>query len=358
MKNNFSFEQSELTTQQSYDKSYEELLGACQQQIELEPSNPDTYIALGDLLRQHPKQLEEALEAYQKAINLTSSHNTSAYRGIKKVIKQAASVATINQPPYEKIILHTAIGGLCNRLRILCSYLCLSYFWDIPLFLCWYPEDACNCYFHELFEPVCATISPQSMVKLFRSENSAKTLYVYLDKNAYIGMNVYERYLKDELERETFGRQYLEFVRKLKPKQHLLQAIDKFRQQHWIDNIIGLHIRRTDLFNHLKYKKLESNFSSDEMFISAIEKEIYNGCSKFFLATDNKITQQLIYHKFPNKIISYCQRFNSDNKRQTPVKNAVIDLYLLSKCQKMIGSYYSSFSEYAAELGGIPLIYP
>ncbi|NEP54882.1 MAG: hypothetical protein F6K65_41300, partial [Moorea sp. SIO3C2] len=85
MKNNFSFEQSELTTQQSY----EELLRACQQQLELEPSNPDTYLALGDLLRQHPKQLEEALEAYQKAINLTSSHNTSAYRGIKKVIKQA-----------------------------------------------------------------------------------------------------------------------------------------------------------------------------------------------------------------------------------------------------------------------------
>ena len=354
MKDNYNFENSELTT----EKSYEELLATCRQRSKLESGNPEVYLALGNLLRQNPNQLEEALEAYQKAINLTSSHNTLAYQAITKVLKQAAAVTTINQPPYEKIILHTAIGGFCNRLRILCSYLCLSYFWDIPLFLCWHPEDACNCYFYKLFEPVCGTISPQSMLQLFRSENSARIFYVYLDMNADIGMNLYQRYLKDDLDRETFRRQYLEFVRKLKPKQQLLQKIEEFRQQHWTDDIIGLHIRRTDLLNHLKYKKLDSNFSSDEMFISAIEKEISQGCSRFFLATDNEETQKLIYHHFPDQIISYCQTFNSEHKRQTTLENALIDLYLLSSCQKIIGSYYSSFSNYAADLGNIPLIYP
>ena len=163
MKNNFSVEQSELTKH----KSNEELLLACRQQIKLEPNNPENYLALGKLLRQDSNQLEEALEAYQKVINLTSSYNTLAYKGITKVIKKAASIATINQPPYEKIIFYAGIGGLCNRLRSLCSYLALRSFWDIPLFLCWYPEEACNCYFYELFKPVCETISPQSILQLF-----------------------------------------------------------------------------------------------------------------------------------------------------------------------------------------------
>lgn len=271
---------------------------------------------------------------------------------MKKVINKAASIATINQPPYEKIIFYAGIGGLCNRLRALCGYLCLSYFWDIPLFLCWYPEEACNCYFNELFEPVCETISPQSILQLFSSKKASQILYVY------VGINAYKTYLNDNIDSETFRTQYLRFVRKIKLKSHLLQDIEKIRKQYLTENIIGLHIRRTDLYPHMKSRNLESNFSSDEQFISVIEREIANGCSKFFLATDNQITKNIIQNSFPGKIISYCQTFNQENKRQTSIENALIDLYLLSKCKKIIGSYYSSFSKYAADLGNIPLIYP
>ena len=348
MKNNFSFEQGGSNKQPSYD----ELLSACRQRLELEPNNPDIYLALGNLLRQHPNQLEEASQAYQKVINLTSSYNTLAYKGITKVIKRITEIATINQPPYQTIILHAAIGGLGNRLRALCSYLCLSYFWDIPLFLCWYPEEACNCYFQDLYEDVCETISPQSMLQLLSSENSAQTLYVK------VGINAYESYLKDDVDHETFRNQYLRFVRKIKPKNHLIQEIEKFKQQNWTDNIVGLHIRRTDLYPHLKSRNLESEFSSDEQFVSKIESELSNGCSKLFLATDNQATQNFINQKFPGKIISYCQSFDNLKKRHTGVENALIDLYLLSKSSKIIGSYYSSFSGYAADLGNIPLIYP
>ena len=74
IKNNFSFEQSELTKH----KSNEELLLACRQQIKLEPNNPENYLALGNLFREDSKQLEEALEAYQKAVYLSSSSNRLA----------------------------------------------------------------------------------------------------------------------------------------------------------------------------------------------------------------------------------------------------------------------------------------
>ena len=350
MKNNFSFEQNELTKL----KSNEELLIACRQQIQLEPHNPENYLGLGNLLLQDSNQLEEALEAYQKSISLSSSNNRlAAYQGITRVIKQAVSVAKINQPPYEKIILYAGIGGLCNRLRSLCSYLVLRDFLDIPLFICWDTEEACNCYFSELFEPICETISPQSMLQFFSSKNASQILYVY------VGVDAYKTYLEDNIYIGTFRTQYLEYIRKIKAKSHFLQEIEEFKQQHWTDtdHIVGLHIRRTDLYPHMKSRNLQSKFSSDENFISAIEKEIDNGCSKFFLATDNEITQNIIHNNFPGKIISYCHTFNNKNKRHTSVENALIDLYLLSNCQKIIGSYYSSFSEYAADLGNVPLIY-
>lgn len=306
------------------------------------------YFKQGNRLKEQGK-IQEVLQAYQKSIDVTSILGT---QHIRNIIKQAASIAMINQPPYKKIIFHAGIGGLCNRLRALCNCFCLSYFWDIPLLMCWYHEEACDCYFHDLFEPVCGTISPQSMLQSLGSENSANTLYVD------VSMDAYKTYLKEKLEHETFRAKYLEFVRKIKPKHHIIQELEEFKQQHWADNITGLHIRRTDLYQHLKSRNLESKFSSEEKFISAIERFIANGCAKFFLATDNQITKNIIDNKFPDKIISYNQSFNPENKRQTTVKQALIDLYLLAKCQKIIGSYYSSFSEYAANLGNIPLTYP
>ena len=38
------------------------------------------------------------------------------------------------------------------------------------------------------------------------------------------------------------------------------------------------------------------------------------------------------------------------------IQDAVIDLYSLANCRKLIGSYWSSFSEVAAQLRGIELV--
>ncbi|NET44484.1 hypothetical protein [Okeania sp. SIO2B3] len=318
--------------------------------IDSEKMTNNFYFERGEQLKDQGK-IEEALNAYQKSINLTS---ISDAQYIRKVIYQAASIATINQPPYKKIIFYAGIGGLCNRLRALCAYLCLSYFWDIPLLMCWHPEEACNCYFEDLYETVCETISPQSVLQLFRNEDSCNILYVTEHK----WPSIHQRYLEGNIDNETYRKHYLKFVRQMKLKNHLLQEIEKFVEKYWHNDIVGIHIRRTDLWKHLKSRGLESKFSSDDKFIKAIKKEISNGYSRFFLATDNAATKSLISKQFPEQIISYCQTFDDSQKRQTSTENSLIDLYLLSKSQKIIGSYHSSFSEYAAALGNIPLVYP
>jgi hypothetical protein len=40
---------------------------------------------------------------------------------------------------------------------------------------------------------------------------------------------------------------------------------------------------------------------------------------------------------------------------QKGIQDAVVDMYCLAGCQKIIGSYFSSFSEVAAQINGIEL---
>lgn len=354
MENHFLEEAKKL----KWKGKLEEALCAYREAIKLEPNNQDVYRTLGHFIQSsfpdRLERLEEALDAYRQIINLTSNYNTLAYQGITNVLKKVESASLISQPPYSKIIFLAGRAGLCNRLRSLCSCLCLSYFWEIPLLMCWYPDEACNCYFEDLYEPVCDSISPEGIIKQFQAGDDR---VLYINKIEGAGW-FYNQFLKTYADRDEFRKRYLFFVRSMKVKPHLLQDMEQFIKDIWQEEVIGLHIRRTDFLNAVNVRFTESEFSSDEKFVRAIEREVDRGCNKFFLATDNEDTKKSISDKFPGKIISYCKTFSDKEKRHTSVGDALVDLYLLSKCKKIIGSYSSSFSKYAAQLGKVPLIYP
>ncbi len=117
---------------------------------------------------------------------------------------------------------------------------------------------------------------------------------------------------------------------------------------HLGENVIGIHIRRTD---HI----VAIEKSPVDRFVSVIEKELAEdeNC-KVFLATDD--------HKTENEIVI---RFGKDRIQTLPNKDfstqkrgmmdAVADMLVLSKCRKIYGSYATQFSGFAAEYGNIPL---
>ncbi|WP_072720493.1 nodulation protein NodZ, partial [Planktothrix tepida] len=275
------------------------------------------------------------------------------------------SFVNLNQHLDQKIVFHASEAGLCNRLRALCSCFCMSKILEIPLEICWEPQAACDCNFDDLYERVTENnVKFISVAELNSIDNPSQVIYINKMKHKNY---FYETYLKDKVEQKDFDQEYVRFMRQLKVKPHLLLKINEFTQNFMPhDDILGVHIRRTDHVNYIRSNYPESVFSSDAKFISAIGKEIFKGYSKIFLATDNQLTKDMIFQNFPDLVISYCQDFNDNyqqkidknNQRHTTVEDALIDLYLLSKCKKIIGSYGSSFSEYAALLGKIPLIYP
>ena len=73
---------------------------------------------------------------------------------------------------------------------------------------------------------------------------------------------------------------------------------------------------------------------------------------KFFLATDDKEEEALLRKTFPGKIVSNENRTLRRDSLEG-MYDALLDLYCLASCKKIIGSYFSSFTDIAADIGGI-----
>jgi hypothetical protein len=166
----------------------------------------------------------------------------------------------------------------------------------------------------------------------------------------------YRNFLQEYMSYETFWQHFLCFTRRLKIKADLQEIIDEFVSQYWQPGIVGLHLRRTD---HIKMFSKRTSvapyLSTNEKFFQAIDREITQGTGNFFLATDDWETRKIFESRFVGKTIAYNGQFDTSVFRQTSVQDALIDLYLLSKTRKIVGSYYSSFSEFASYVGNIPL---
>jgi len=134
---------------------------------------------------------------------------------------------------------------------------------------------------------------------------------------------------------------------KFKPTASLQNRI-KVSTSAFNKNTIGLHLRRTDHMDAI-------NVSSTEKFIQYIEKELKeNDNTNFFLATDSAKEEEKLRSLFGHKIISN----QSDISRNSVagIQDALVDLYCLAKTKKIYGSFKSSFSETAAQIGNSELV--
>lgn len=115
---------------------------------------------------------------------------------------------------------------------------------------------------------------------------------------------------------------------------------------HVDSNTIGLHIRRGDHGLSRKY----STDRSFEKLLNTLNKG--NKTSKIFLCTDDFSLRKKLTTQFSN-IICFDHELNRNTK--DGMINALLDLYTLSKCGLIYGSYWSSFSELAAHIGRVEL---
>ena len=133
------------------------------------------------------------------------------------------------------------------------------------------------------------------------------------------------------------------------PREDIMSRINTLTAQ-FSENTIGVHIRRTD---HIKAMAACSvdDYEAEMERLTTADTNV-----KFFLATDDAAVKQRLETKFAGRIITQQTRLSRSDSEG--MLGSVVDLWTLAATKKIIGSFGSSYSELAAELGGIEMVLP
>jgi hypothetical protein len=270
-----------------------------------------------------------------------------------------------------KIIL-IPTSGLANRLRIMAVSIKLARESGKKLVIYWDKNEGLMAEFKNLFEEI-KEVSVQRIPLKYKiwikmSPYSSKLLglddwylrlfnfdFIFLDRMAELVWHN-KLNLQKEVDRAKkvlicSGQEINHFNLKdyalFVPKLDLQTIIDAISKKFTTDTI-GVHIRATD-------HEISKKYSPLPVFIKKMEDEIIcNSEVRFFLATDEEKYQDHLLKKFGHdRIIFHKKVFGRSVTKG--VKDAVVDLFCLSRTSKILGSYFSSFSQIAGRLGNIPV---
>jgi len=205
------------------------------------------------------------------------------------------------------------VGGLCNRIRVLLSYLVYARLKNKKLYVFWEIDQSCNGSFTDFF------VVPKDCI----FGNTQKEI-------DYKGC-----YTKDSYDRKLF----IESFKELRLNDKVQKEVDKMIDRNLKPNYNAVHIRRNDF---VRYAIKKGKFVDDSFFENFILK---NNDKKVFIATDDRETQRHFIN-LPNTIYyKPIKEKEPDEKRQTPLLNAVIDIFVCIKANKFQGTKGSSFTE-------------
>jgi hypothetical protein len=145
-----------------------------------------------------------------------------------------------------------------------------------------------------------------------------------------------------------FIEKYSAIFSNFKINSEIVKIVNSFSNE-W-ENVIGVHIR--------SWYCSRSSWHSNSLFENQIEKCDSN--AKIFLCTDNANIAEYFIGKYGDRIIQYPQnRYINPHMAESchnydaiDNMNAFIDMLLLSKCPKIIGTFGSTFTECAWWLSG------
>lgn len=283
-------------------------------------------------------------------------------------------------------------GGLCNRLRAVLSAVSLveTLFPEARLRVGWSADAECAARFDQLFEPLspapsaqaapapsaqaCSILGGGASESLPSAQASESLPFLTIGPRRWFDRPVTRRNLHwpalvrsviysaqyrntppavEDLRGKVYvstGHAFCDYspayVRRLRPLPHLQQRIDALSAD-FDAHTVGIHIRRTDHSTAIAE-------SPDSLFVDAIAAAIVaDPEARFFLATDDSALKARLAEQFPGRITQQeCSGTRSDLRG---MEEAVVDLWTLARTSRIIGSFWSSYTDTAAEIGQIPL---
>ena len=250
------------------------------------------------------------------------------------------------------------IGGLGNRMRVLDSGIALSRSTGSELHVVWTIRNQMPCRFEDLFEiPAAFTslnqVRDPRLLRWLRLRRARAAQARFIDipeanrmvlagesfaplvKAPGVMIRTYDRFFPN-------ARPYTDLV----PAAPIRQVLGLY--QALLPRMVGVHIRRQD-------NRQSIAISPTEQFLRRMRAEVeLEPATEFFLATDDLSEEALLRREFGARIHTHPKKsVRRGDKRSA--RDAVVDLYCLAGCRKLLGSFYSTFTDTAAAIRGIPL---
>jgi hypothetical protein len=257
-------------------------------------------------------------------------------------------------------------SGLCNRMRAIASGLALARASGQPLTVYWLRTSALNCAFGRLFEPLAGAevvdirttrfkLALGGGARRMRAAHKRMPFDLFLSTDKIDEFNEQGIDLAEPVSQarrcgiETYApfyvdtASYSDFI----PRRDILAEADKTLAGLGVagggDRLVGVHIRRGDNSASIAVSPLDT-------FIERMQREVdEHPQTWFFLATDDPASEQAVQKAFPGRVTARSKHLARDRTRG--VRDALVDLLVLSHCPLILGSYWSSFSQTAREMG-------
>ncbi len=267
------------------------------------------------------------------------------------------------------LVFAARTAGLANRLRALVGWEALAHFRNMPFALYWKPTHECDAGFADLFEAGDYRLIGRAAFELHKRTGAE------IREDLFWFTAIWDRFGKDICDWEPFRDFALDQLANLRPVPAVREKLDAFTAAHDFSRVEGLHIRMTDnLQAYANWAKTTPGFemayvSKLEGFMGYIERTLaVSPQTRFFIATDNADVEKKLHERYGNTVFTYPKTYTGGTervvslrqrkvfnleKRTSSIQDALIELLLLARCQKIIGTYYSSYSKLAGAIGRV-----
>lgn len=254
-------------------------------------------------------------------------------------------------------------GGLCNRMRAVATAWCHAQRAGQPLVVGWYKTSDFNSEFGRIFETTGLPWTVRERDALGRGQKIAmrvrESVLALQGHKMYMPLATREDHFEPDEFRAVASQRHV-YLRTHSPLRGCTPDYSAFRPRgpaaanlqslraHF-EGAIGVHIRRSDNAKSIEMSPLTA-------FEALMHDEIARDpAARFFVASDSQADVDELRRQFGGRISVYEKR-SYDRADPRAIEDAVVDLYALAGCKRLIGSYWSSFTDTAQAIGGIPCV--
>ncbi len=261
-------------------------------------------------------------------------------------------------------------GGMGNRLNSLIGGIWTSKKLNIPYTITWPPNNACGCYFHDLFDTT-TPVTTQGINSLF--ENNIKNIFLIHKNHTKFELKRWYKmnedslkqllteddhivYYHDQIPELITNKDIINILSGLKIQKHILEEINNFCLNNKIDSTVqGVHLRLTDRSHEINVNDLYNIVLSqpdNKFFVCSDSLEWESKFSlldNVFCYPKTEYVTTLISGKWRNTVTDQEGRISeyNVNRSRNSVIQAFIDLLILSKTSILATNKNSTFLKIA-----------